>query len=151
MTATELEPTTTYFPKEHWTIYPNWPNDWAVLWVLICTVHLTVSFCHVTNLFQSESTLYSCLNLKELFAQNRREIWGLSYCNWTRTHNHLVRKRTLNRLAKLAKWLSCVVSIYLYGAFDCMFLSVWILRVWILRVWIHSETCAWHDKNIQSF
>ena len=24
-------------------------------------------------------------------------------CNWTRTHNHLVRTRTLNHLAKLAK------------------------------------------------
>ena len=24
-------------------------------------------------------------------------------CNWTRTHNHLVHKRTLNHLAKLAK------------------------------------------------
>ena len=32
-------------------------------------------------------------------------------------------KRTLNRIAKLAKWLSCVVSTYLYGAFDRMFLS----------------------------
>ena len=35
----------------------------------------------------------------------------LTDCNWTRTHNHLVRKRTLNHLAKLAilailaKWL----------------------------------------------
>ena len=27
-------------------------------------------------------------------------------CNWTRTQNHLVCKRTLNHLAKLAKWLS---------------------------------------------
>ena len=27
----------------------------------------------------------------------------LSDCNWTRTHNHLVHKRTLNYLAKLAK------------------------------------------------
>ena len=27
----------------------------------------------------------------------------LSDCNGTRTHNHLVRKRTLNHLAKLAK------------------------------------------------
>ena len=44
-------------------------------------------------------------------------------CNWIRTHNHLVHKRTLNHLAKLAKRLSCVVSTYLYGAFDCMFLS----------------------------
>ena len=24
-------------------------------------------------------------------------------CNWTRTYNHLVRKRTLNHLVKLAK------------------------------------------------
>ena len=24
-------------------------------------------------------------------------------CNWTQIHNHLVRKRTLNHLAKLAK------------------------------------------------
>ena len=30
----------------------------------------------------------------------------LSDCNWTRTQNHLVRKRTLNHLARLAKWLS---------------------------------------------
>ena len=32
-----------------------------------------------------------------------------SNCNWTRTHDHLVHKRTLNHLAKLAslaKWLS---------------------------------------------
>ena len=34
-------------------------NDWAVFWVLICTVHLTVCSCHVTYAFQSESTLYS--------------------------------------------------------------------------------------------
>ena len=44
-------------------------------------------------------------------------------CNWTRTHIHLVRKRTRNHLAKLAKWLSWVVSTYLYGVFDCMLLS----------------------------
>ena len=34
-------------------------NDWAVLWVLTCTVHLTVCYCHVTYEYQSESTLYS--------------------------------------------------------------------------------------------
>ena len=94
--------------------------------------------------FQSESTLYSCLNVKELLARSRREIWSLSDCNWTRTHNHLVRKQTLNHLAKLAKWLSCVVSTYLYIVFDCMFLLCH------YRVWIHSERRTWHDKNIQS-
>ena len=65
--------------------------------------------------FQSESTLSSCLNVKELFARSRREIWSLSDSNWTRTHNHLVHKRTLNHLAKLAvlkwRWIVSVDSI----------------------------------------
>ena len=33
----------------------------------------TVCSCHVTYVFQSESTLYICLNVKELFARNRHE------------------------------------------------------------------------------
>ena len=35
---------------------------------------LTVCFYHVTYAFQSESTLCSCLNVKELLARSRREI-----------------------------------------------------------------------------
>ena len=35
---------------------------------------MTVCSYHVTYGFQSESTLYSCLNVKELLARNRREI-----------------------------------------------------------------------------
>ena len=93
-------------------------------------VHLNDSY-HVTYAFQSESTLYSCLNAKGLLALSRREIWVLSDYNWTRTHNHLVDKRTLNHLAKPAKWLSYVVSTYLYGKFDCMFITVH-LTVWSL-------------------
>ena len=34
-------------------------NHLAVLWVLICTVHLTVCYYHVRYDFQSESTFYS--------------------------------------------------------------------------------------------
>ena len=34
----------------------------------------TVCSYHVTYAFQSESTLYSCLNVKELLARSRREI-----------------------------------------------------------------------------
>ena len=45
---------------------------------------------------------YSWLNVKEFLTRSRHKIWTLSNCNWTRTHNHLVRKRTLNHLAKLA-------------------------------------------------
>ena len=62
--------------------------------------------CHA---FQSESTLYNCLNVKELVDQIRRHIWCLSDNNRIRTHNHLVHKQTLNHLAKLTsltKWLS---------------------------------------------
>ena len=63
----------------------------------------TVCSCHVTYAFQSESTLYSYLNVKELLARSRHEIWILSDSNWNQTQNHLVCKRTLNHLAK---WLS---------------------------------------------
>ena len=48
---------------------------------------------------------------KELLARCKREIWSLSDCNWTGTHNHLVRKRTLKHLAKLAKWLCIWVQL----------------------------------------
>ena len=57
-------------------------NDWALLWVLICTVHFTLCPYHVNYAFQSESNLNTCLNIKELLARRRREIWRLSGCNW---------------------------------------------------------------------
>ena len=63
----------------------------------------------MTYTFQSESTIYSCLNVNELLARNRRYIWSLSDNNGIRTHNHLVRKRIHNHLGKhasLSKWLS---------------------------------------------
>ena len=53
------------------------------------------------------------------------------------THTYLVHKRTLNHLAKLVKWLSCVVRTYLYGAFEYLLLprhervSEWIYIVWL--------------------
>ena len=50
-----------------------------LFWVLICTVHFTVCSCHVTYRFQSESTLYSCPNVKELLAQSRRKSWSFKW------------------------------------------------------------------------
>ena len=70
---------------------------------------LTACYYHVTYGFQGESTLYSCLTVKELLAWNRHDILCLSDSNGICTHNHLVHKRTLNHLAKmarLAKWSS---------------------------------------------
>ena len=70
--------------------------------VIEVLLFLTVCSCHVTYVFQSESTLYSWLNIKELLTRSRHEIWSLSDFNWTRTQSHLVRKRTLNHMTKLA-------------------------------------------------
>ena len=46
-----------------------------------------------------------CLNVRELITRSRRHVWSLSDSSGIRTHKHLVRKRTLNHLVKLAKWL----------------------------------------------
>ena len=110
-------------------------------------VHLTVCSCHVTYTFQSESTLYSCLHVKELLALSWHKIWSLSDCKWTQTHDHLVLKRTLNCLAKLAKWLSSVASTYLYGALDCsschVCISEWIHILWLVIYSFACETKSW--------
>ena len=83
--------------------------------------------------FMSQSNFYSCLkikysslNVKERLARKKREIWNLSNCSGNRTHYNLVPKWTFKNLAKLAKWVSCVVSTSLYGALDCMFVSCYV-------------------------
>ena len=53
---------------------------------------MTVCYYHVTYEFQRESTFYS-------LARSRRHIWSLSDSNQIHTHNHLVRKQTLNHFA----------------------------------------------------
>ena len=47
--------------------------------IFVTRVYLTVCFYHVTCTFQSESTLYSCLNFKELFPRNKRGTY-LNVC-----------------------------------------------------------------------
>ena len=55
----------------------------------------TVCYYHVTQAFPSESTLYSCLNVKELLARNRRDIQSLNDSKGNKS-NHLYHKRTLS-------------------------------------------------------
>ena len=123
---------------------------------------MTASSCHVTYAFQSESTLYSCPNVKELLAQSRCEIWSLSDCNCTWTHNHLVRKKPLKHLAKLALFIFlmfndwAVLWVLICSVhFDCIFLSChvgvseWIHTKWLsvrLRtkwLWIRVQLQSW--------
>ena len=139
-------------------------------------VHLSVCLYYVTYAFQNKSTLYIGLNVTEFLAKNRRDIGSLSDCNGTRIHNDLVRRGTLNHLAKLKEWVSWIVSTDLYGAFDCMFLSChvrvseWIhtlslpacqgtscsKEAWYLkfkrlqdRVWIQSETRTYVEDTVK--
>ena len=56
---------------------------------IVCSYYITYGFL-------SESRLYSCLNVNEILPQNRHDIWSSSDSNGIRTHNHLVRKWTLN-------------------------------------------------------
>ena len=70
------------------------------------------SIAVLTFLLLAEITLF-WVNLVQ-----KLKVVSLIDSNGIRTHNHFIRKRTLNHLAKLAKRLSCVVSTYLYGEID---------------------------------
>ena len=68
---------------------------------------------------------------------------SLSESNGIQTRNHLVCKRTFNRLAKLAKWLSCVVNTYLYGAF------VWCICKYLFVRCISTIECGFTLKLVR--
>ena len=102
--------------------------------MLICTVQLTVCSYHVTYASHSEFTLSICLDVTELLAWSKRDIWNLTVFIGTRIQKDLVHKQTLNYLAKLTKYLSWFESTYLFSAFDCMFLSCHVR----ISVWIHT-------------
>ena len=55
-----------------------------------------------------------------------------NYCNGTRTHNHLVLKGAINRLLKLTKSLTLIVTTYLYGANGC-----------IVSSYLYKENCLY--------
>ena len=107
--------------------------------------HLDLCYCHVTYAFQSQTTLYSCMNVKELLAWNKRDMWSFSDCNGIRTHKHLVRKRTLihlYRLVSLAKWLSVLLQTWLLILFykrGCGFK---------FHTDIYLQVCMWRDYHI---
>ena len=61
---------------------------------------------------------------------------------WDSNPRHLVCRQTLSRLAKMAKWLNCVVSTYLCGLLTVCFENV----KFMLRVNLHS-VFAWILKN----
>ena len=135
--------------------------------IKLCCEYLSVQciWLYVLYSFQNVSTICSCLNVKELLAWNRCNIWSLSDCNMTGMYNYLVCKLTLNHLAKQAKLLSCVVRTYLYVKFDFVFLLCHIcVSEWIHTLYLpecqgtpcskqaqHLKfTCLQRDSNLQA-
>ena len=109
---------------------------------------LTVCSYHITYAFQSKSTLYSCLNVKELLAWSRHKIWSLSDCKSSWTHNHLVHIWILNHLAKLAKPASLAkwLSIHLWT--KCFWVWVQLQSVFILNILFDERIRDSSMKNI---
>ena len=76
--------------------------------------NLTVCSYHVTYAFQSEFTLFNCLNVKQLLARSRSEISRLSDCNWARTCSqmHGTNKYSQHSSVILQLWLNDRVFVY---------------------------------------
>ena len=97
--------------RECWCMYVVYViHRWCIIWCIIektfsmkRTINTLLVVCsyHVMYAFQNESTFYSCLNVKELLARNRHDIWSLSDWNGARTHKFLVCKWTFKHLPKL--------------------------------------------------
>ena len=104
----------------------------------------SVCYCHVTYLFHSEYLLYSCLNVKELFTRNRRDIWSLSNNNGTGWLNGWVFVYELSGRGLKSHWR------HLNFKYRSCFEQGVPWHSGNYRLWIHSKTCAWHDRNIQS-
>ena len=79
--------------------------------------------------------------------------WILSDCNWTQTHNHLVRKlKMLNGSVFVYELTGCGFESscsHLNFKFRACFEQGVPWHAGSYRVWIHSETRTWYDKNIQ--
>ena len=86
------------------------------------------------------------LNVKELLARSRRHIWSLSDSNVIQTHKHLVCKRTLNHLAKLAKWLSS----FHVNFFNCHINHIYIMILIAFFVLLYSFNISFTKKSMMA-
>ena len=68
------------------------------VWVYFITVCF---YCHIHG--YKESTFCNSLTVKELLAQDRRDIWKLTDFHGTRTNKHLHRKRRINHLVQMGE------------------------------------------------
>ena len=111
-------------------------NDWAVLWVLVCTVHLTdVLIMSRTRFRVNPHYIVAWMSRNSLLAHSSIIwpvwlngwvfIYELSGCGFKSRCNHL----NFRFRACFEQGVPSHSGNY--------------------RVWIHSETRTWYDKNIQ--
>ena len=115
---------------------------------LVIKATLTVCYYLAMYAFQSEFTLYSCLNVKELFARNRCNIWSLSYSNRIRAHNHLVCKGTLKRVRDIITAYSQMHWTDEYSQHSSIIWPIW-LNGWVFVYKLSGcgfESCCCHIK-----
>ena len=91
------------------------------------------------------STLYSCVNVKELLAGNRDDIRSLSGCNGTQTHNQLVHQsqRALN-----IQPCSQMHRKYKYSQHSSIIWPVWL--DW-LKVRLRLSGCGFESRCSHAF
>ena len=131
--------------NEHSTIYPNWPIDWAVLWVLICTVNLTVCYhvtCAITQKGISGQTQKKWPNFSlnwqfwifEPNLPNKYDVYifGLLSCisfKYNRTNTVTGNPKTLKILPVYRKYTIAWPK--------------------IPKLWVNPKKCEWRKKAIQ--
>ena len=113
----------------------------------------TVTVC-VKEASETESfhdcKCYTYIQKVDPFDKNNYRLESINDCNGTRTHNHLVRTKTLNHLAKLAQWFELPCE---YLSLQCIWLYVLIMSRMRFRVTLYSclnvkELLAWSRRDI---
>ena len=116
--------------------------DWLLyMYYWLSCLRIAVCYYHIMYPFQSESTPYGCLNVKELFAQNRYNIdWvaSLSSSNGIETRKGLICEQTRNHLAKPACWLIGWVFVYVLSGCGYESLNVH-MRFWYASLRINKQ------------
>ena len=82
----------------------------------------------------------------ELLARNRRNIWSLYDCNRTQTYSHLVHKRALIHLAKMAS-LAQLLSVCLWTKWLWVRVPLQSFRVCLLHI-CFKNYLSWRVRNI---
>ena len=89
---------------------------WYIDWVFFsCYIWAWSDYLYSVISLISGNFFGNCLNVKELL-KNRCNFWNLSDHNRIWTQTYWAGKWALNHQAKLAKWLSCFVKMYLHSA-----------------------------------